>query len=155
MPSTNIIILILFSIGIFLIEYSLLMYKKEKEEREKLYTKLDEAFLLMNNLFNKLHDETDSFNDLAENIFNEANEKHDELLTIYNLIQTSNKKPQENISEKNIEKEKKVKNSFKPKNSQSEEIFALYDSGQSIEEIAKNLSIGRGEIEFLLNLRKA
>lgn len=159
MSSINLIIVLMFSLGIILIIYSLITYSKQKKERDKLTIKLDEAFLLMNDLFDKLHDETDALNTFAQNIFNEANEKHDELLTIYQLIDSKINAQQniipQNETEQSGEKPIKNKNVFTPKSKHSENIYALYDEGNSVEEIAKMLSIGQGEIEFLLNLREA
>lgn len=97
-----IIISIFALILVFLLCFFIISHKRNKKERTLLYNKLEEAFLLMNNLFEKIETETDSFNSMAEGIFNEIDEKHDELVTVYNLINTQAKSIKENINEQPV-----------------------------------------------------
>lgn len=158
-------------IGLILIVISVFLVKKDTKERENINQKLDEAFNIVNLSLDNFEAQTNEFNKTCELIFTEIGEKYQELLYLYSVIEehkNNNKDILENniseISSKNKEDtiievqkivEKKTDNSFIFKNKNAVEIFKLYDEGIPIPEIAKKLSIGQGEIKFMLNIRKA
>lgn len=164
----EVIIITMLIIGLVLIVVSMLMIKKDEYSRKNLNQKLDDAVNVVNYSLDNFEIQTNEFNKTCELIFVEIDEKYQELLYLYNLIEEqqinsvaqnneyTKLEEQENIIEEKIEKpKKKVDNRFIFKNKNAVEIFKLYDDGVPISEIAKSLSIGQGEVKLMLNIRKA
>lgn len=162
MEATIIVMLI---IGFILIGVSIFLIKKEDKERAELNTKIDEVFTSINSSLEMIENNSVEFNNLCEIIFKETEEKYQELLLLYSLIEeqkskdtdkpeSDNKNQIQNQTQKDDISRIKD-NSFIYKNKNSKEIFKLYDSGVSISDIAKRLSIGKGEVQLILNIRKA
>lgn len=156
-------IVIMIIIGLVLIGVSLYLIKKEDKEREKLNIKLDEAFASINTSMESFEKQNSDFNNTCELIFREIEEKYQELLLLYGLINEYKSDESRNNGEVEIKSELKkesknkesVDNSFIYKNKNAKEIFKLYDEGMNISDIAKKLSIGKGEVQLILNIRKA
>lgn len=157
-------IIIMLIIGFILIGVSIFLIKKEDKERAELNTKIDEVFNAINSSLEMIENNSAEFNNLCEIIFKETEEKYQELLLLYSLIdeqkskdtektKSADKNQKSDIQKSNAPKEQD--NSFIYKNKNSKEIFRLYDSGVNISEIAKRLSIGKGEVQLILNIRKA
>lgn len=163
----EITIIVMMTLGFILIGVSLYLIKKEEKERESLNIKLDEAFSSINTALDSFEEQTNDFNNTCELIFREIEGKYQELLYIYDRIDekqneklaevsTENEKDIKNKKNKNSKQEKKkTDNSFIFKNKNAQEIFRLYDEGMSETDIAKTLSLGKGEVTLMLNIRKA
>lgn len=161
----EIIIISMMIIGLILIVLSIFLIKKDTKERDEVNEKLDEAVKIVNLSLDSFEVQTNEFNKTCELIFSEIGEKYQELLYLYSVIEEY-KQNNNDISEQNINQEnqdepikeivsKKIDNSFIFKNKNAVDIFKLYDEGMTIPEIAKVLSIGQGEIRFMLNIREA
>ncbi len=157
-------ILILIIIGFILIGVSLYLIKKEEKDRKELNLKLDEAFTSINDALESFDIQVSDFNNTCELIFREIEEKSQELFVLYGLIEeqknngvveNTKKKTNNKKSNKQEPAKKTTDNSFIYKNKNATEIFKLYDEGMSVTEIAKKLSIGKGEVQLMLNIRKA
>ncbi len=167
-------IAIMLIIGSALMGISIYLIKKEQKDREELNIRIDEAFELVNSALDSFEVQTSEFNSTCEMIFKEIEEKYQELFVIYGLIeeQKSNSElDKENAKQANSNEDKlldsnganeqeakktdKKKKDFVYKNKNAEAIFALYDEGVSINDIAKKLSIGKGEVQLMINIRKA
>ncbi len=167
-------IIVMIFLSLVLIGISIFLMKKEEKEREKLNIRLDEAFTSINTALDSFESQSNDFNSTCEMIFREIEEKYQELLLLYGLIEEQKNNQENNDSEKSSEKPseksskpkqkkkeaekknaKKVDNSFIYKNKNATEIFKLYDEGMSINDIAKKLSIGKGEVQLMINIRKA
>ncbi len=163
-------IIVMIFLGLVLIGVAIYLIKKEEKERQNLNVKLDEAFSSINDALDSFEEQTNDFNKTCELIFREIEEKYQELLYLYGLIeekQSENSEDDEN--QENTEDEvvengsenkpkkniKKTDNSFIYKNKNAQEIFRLHDEGMSVTDIAKTLSIGKGEVQLMLNIRKA
>lgn len=165
-------IIFLLVVGLVLIIVSIYLIKKEDKERAELNVRIDDVFKAVNSSLEMIDNNSTEFNNLCELIFREIDEKYQELLTIYSLIEQY-KSEFENVDisnedvnvKKNDDKKSNNKDELKKlvstyddafvyKNKNAKEIFSLYDSGMSINNIAKKLSIGKGEVQLMLNIRK-
>ncbi len=156
MDFLQILMIILIFVGLVLIGGSMYQIKKEAENNKELSFKVDEAFTMINNSIEEYEQRTSEFNNVAEIIFKEVDEKYQELLLLYGMI---NEYKEKNITDNSYDDEgvkSKVKyDSFIYKNKNSLKIFELYDGGMPVDKIAKKLKIGIGEVQLIINLRKA
>ncbi|MDR1913030.1 MAG: hypothetical protein LBQ68_00905 [Clostridiales bacterium] len=88
----------------------------------------------------------DELNKLARNIFDEIEEKHQELLFLYSMLESHKK--DDTVSEHKESPPKKETY----KNPKLGKIRSLFDQGMSEDEIAKTLGIGQGEVKLILSL---
>ncbi len=175
----EIMISVMLIIGLVLMGVAIYLIKKEQKEREELNVRIDEAFELVNSALDSFEVQTSDFNSTCEMIFKEIEEKYQELFVIYGLIEEQKmnnelNKPNEvtleatqitpeiptehpinNIPKVATQIDDNKKKDFIYKNKNAEAIFKLYDEGFSVTEIAKKLSIGKGEVQLMLNIRKA
>jgi hypothetical protein len=87
---------------------------------------------------------------LAKSIFKEMEEKHQELLFLFSMIEGKKAEAEESAGERPEQESRK--SGFK--NPKLGKIRDLYDKGLAIEEIARALGIGQGEVKLILNLGK-
>ncbi len=148
---TNIILICLIFIGFALIIFSVF----KKEEAFKL--NLDEAKgaeLLLNKAIDDADNAIEELNKLCSDAFDEFEEKYQEMLFLYQMIEE--KKKEEFSSEENLNfivsnKEKNKSNYSNPK---LKDIRKLQKQGLSIPEIAKKLNMGQGEVKLISELGK-
>ncbi|MFV0504053.1 MAG: DUF6115 domain-containing protein [Lachnospirales bacterium] len=149
----EIITIIMIFIGISFVVIGGIINKREKKDNDILYKNMSETFDLVNVLFNDVQDESNNFNELAESVFNEMEEKQSELQHLYNMIRETKEqygevKPSVDAPKINEKVAKPTLNTPKAR-----KIYEFADSGMTNEEIAKKLRIGKGEVELLQNLR--
>jgi hypothetical protein len=169
----NILVLISIIFGIICIIISFLLKDKseiieeEQYEFEEVNPKEDNN-INKEDIINEVNDKILELNDYSNFIKKELNDKHKELLFLYQLInekETNIKK----IAEDNLYKEEtpknkepitifddlpldeSVDNKIKDQNNQ---ILSLYKEGYNVTEIAKALNVGKGEIKLILDLYK-
>ncbi|MBR1735531.1 MAG: hypothetical protein IJ736_00745 [Firmicutes bacterium] len=139
-------ILFIIAGGICLIIAALI--KDEKKEENNTDTGAIEMLL------NKSVEEADSamneLNGLSEEVFKEFEEKYNELLFLYQMIE--DKKDENSIDKKVSAKNRKRK--FRYSNPKLQEIKNLAKEGLSVAEIAKKLDIGQGEVQLIMQLGK-
>ncbi len=160
MDFLQVLMIILILVGLTLIVVSVYFIKKESEENKALNFKVDEAFTMINNSIEEYEQTTNEFNNVAEIMFKEIDEKYQELLMLYSLIEE--KKYENNtesvISKDTVNNKNKARgknNTFLHNNKNSNKIIELYESGMPVDKIAKKLKIGIGEVQLIINLRKA
>jgi len=95
----------------------------------------------------------DEINKTAKTIFDELEEKHQELLFLYNMIE-ERKNEEIGPASDIIFSEPRPKRADNYKNPKLGKIRALYDQGMTEEEIAKTLGIGQGEVKLILSIGK-
>ena len=95
----------------------------------------------------------EEINRTAKAIFDELEEKHQELLFLYNMI---DERKNEEIGPASdiIFSEPRPKRPESYKNPKLGKIRALYNQGMTEEEIAKTLGIGQGEVKLILSIGK-
>lgn len=178
---------IMLIVGISCVIISLLLPKEKIKEEEIEITKAHEELLEKkeDNLIktiNEADDAIEQLNDISKQIFLQQEEKYQELLYLYEIIEQKKKeltdiseaslKNKENMAVKldkeieeqdilelkeNIIEKKSEKKSDKNINeiiSKYDEIFELSRQGLSIVEIARKLNMGQGEVGLILDFKK-
>jgi hypothetical protein len=110
--------------------------ERKRAEQEAIHT--------LNAAVGEADDAVAEMDKMAKSIFKEMEEKHQELLFLFSLIE--GKKGE--AAEKHRVQQSPLKN---PKLGKIQD---LYDKGLSVEEIARALAIGQGEVNLILNLGK-
>lgn len=161
-------------IGIILIIFSLILNKKQNTNSD-----LSQSDLItekQNNLLKIIEDADDAIeqlNGISKSIFEQQEEKYQELLYLYQIIdekkeelseiweKTISLETLENISTKNNSSEIlnnknniETANNFVASNPHYNEIVTLHNKGVTITQIAKQLNIGQGEVSLVLELRR-
>ena len=95
----------------------------------------------------------EEINNTAAQIFGELDDKHQELLFLYNMIEDRKKDEVGSVSEL-VANDSHTKPTESFKNPKLGKIRALYDQGMTEEEIAKTLGIGQGEVKLILSIGK-
>ena len=95
----------------------------------------------------------DEINKTAKTIFDELEEKHQELLFLYNMIE-ERKNEEVGPASDIIFSEARPKRPDSFKNPKLGKIRTLYDQGMTEEEIARTLGIGQGEVKLILSIGK-
>lgn len=173
MNDINILVLISIILGIICIIISFLLKDKSKiieEEHNQHEETISNNNYNINKeeIINEVNNKILELNDYSNFIKKELNEKHKELLFLYQLINEKEVNIKK-IAEDNLYKEEKPKNKepitifddlpldetvdnkIKDQNNQ---ILSLYKEGYNITEIAKALNVGKGEIKLILDLYK-
>ncbi len=97
-------------------------------------------------------------NDYTDFVHKEMENKHKELLFLYQLISekekdiTSDDVKQLKTHVKETLKPKRQKISLNEGNNHNKAIISLYQQGYNVTEIAKKLSIGKGEVKLVIDL---
>lgn len=151
-------------VGIVVVIIGLLMKnpsrfpKRDAEEwkkEEALEKAMDEADVMIQEM-----------NRFSEHIINEIENKHRELLFLYQLIDEKHQQVREMYGQKETFKKDSRKNgdlmpqidekNMSPieKNPRYQEIRKMYEQGISISQIAKQMNIGQGEVQVILELGK-
>ena len=164
----NFTLILTFASGVVLIMYSAYNFYDGTDKKN-----VDESFSLEDNIENKLKaidssvaDADNAIGELSEmssSMFKELEEKYQELLFLYNLL---DEKKSEILPGGNRGKNVKVAEpeninvlinditSKGYKNPKLKEIKELKDGGLSIAQIAKKLNMGQGEVSLILELGK-
>jgi DNA-directed RNA polymerase specialized sigma subunit len=95
----------------------------------------------------------EEINKAAQTIFEELEDKHQELLFLYNMIE-ERKNEEVGPASDIIFSDTRQKRLDSYKNPKLGKIRALYDQGMTEEEIAKTLGIGQGEVKLILSIGK-
>lgn len=139
-------------VGFALIIFSLFNKKDKIEDTDNFYD-----IEAINELVNKLMEDADlavnQINDLANDIFQEFEEKYQQMLFLYQLID-------DKIQSMESKVDKEVDNSYESSfdynysNPKLNEIKEMYQKGMSISEISKTLDMGQGEVKLIMELGK-
>ncbi|WP_273325037.1 DUF6115 domain-containing protein [Vallitalea guaymasensis] len=173
MDNINILVIISIMIGIIFIILSFVF--KDKAEKNKNDDKVEDLVStdeeaekidfdkdqVMEEISNKILE----LNDYSSFIKQELNDKHKELLFLYQLINEKEKNMKKLSNINNIKKEEKhqqvivdtpkqldsknISNDIRDKN---DEIHNLHRNGYSVTDIAKVMGLGRGEVKLILEL---
>lgn len=147
-------------VGIILIIISLVLNKETK--KEEINFNLSEINKKQDELL-KVIDEADSaieqLNNISKNILEEQQDKYKELLYLYQIIDEKKEelskiwKKTTSLELKNDTSEVLV-NKINLDNPKYVEIIEMYNKGIEIKQIAKQLNLGVGEINLVLELNK-
>lgn len=147
-------------VGIILIIISLVLNKETKKEEinfnlSEINKKQDELLKVIDEADNAI----EQLNNISKNILEEQQDKYKELLYLYQIIDEK-KEELSKIWEKTTSLELKndtsevLVNKINLDNPKYVEIIEMYNKGIEIKQIAKQLNLGVGEINLVLELNK-
>jgi hypothetical protein len=121
--------------------------KSESEQTEGL---LNDKLDVLGSSVSEADEAISELNDMSKNVFKEFENKYQELLFLYNLIDEKEKRLG-NMPE--IKAEVIADEIKRPDiNPKFANVLEMHKGGKSIEEIAKKLDMGKGEIGLILTL---
>lgn len=154
---TSIILICLIFVGFGLIVFAVF----RKEEGFKFNTvEAKEIEVALNNSIEDADSAIEELNKLCADAFDEFEEKYQELLFLYQMIEEKKKKFSSSMNEKpknssvrsNVVSKKDVKHSYS--NPKLKDIQKLEKQGLAVAEIAKKLNMGQGEVKLISELGK-
>ncbi len=156
----NIILILLMCVGIGLIIFSALN-KKGLKKGNNDYFEANASVQLVKQAILDADNAIEQLNKISSNVFEEFEEKYQELLFLYQMIDDMKEKREKVDFRANSANESgfagnvghRQKTYFK--NPNLEKIKSMYEQGLSISEISKALNMGQGEIKLILELGKA
>ena len=95
----------------------------------------------------------EDINKMAQKVFDQLEDKHQELLFLYNMIEERKNAEVGTVTDTYFT-DARQKRSENYKNPKLGKIRALYDQGLTEEEIAKTLGLGQGEVKLILSIGK-
>jgi len=149
MDFVNSVLIVLICIGFGFIIFSL--FKKDDSKSEGI--NIDAVNKLIDNSLADIDNAMGQLNSLSNDVFKEFEEKYQQLLFLYQLIDDKKEEVINLQHKSNIVNKRKRKN-FKYNNPYLEEILKLQSQGLSIAEISKTLGIGQGEVKLIAELGK-
>ncbi len=164
MSPIQIVLLVSVILGICLIIYSLIMFKREQSGAS--IAAPENTARAIDISIEEMERTMEEFSSMASDAFIQMEQKYQELLFLYSLIDEKKKEVAALYSEAPLESYTKgsLKNSQSNNKSQPEErvivnpkleeITRLMSSGQSVAEVAKSLNMGQGEVKLILELGK-
>ncbi len=140
--------LFLLAAGVIILVYSLLRLKIEKSNQQQLFDLVAEAKLVQHNLLSLLNETRTTIDILVDHAekAKDIQKKMDLEAQKEDLAKDS--KENQTLSEQHAAYPKKIsKSDFR-----KEKVNELWNQGLAIAEIAKLMSMGKGEVELYLNL---
>jgi len=136
-------------------------YAEDKEDFNGGLSSISQKLDNLETYVSEADDAANMLGDMSKNVFKELDSKYQELLFLYNLIDEKQKVLDKASGEANseipddilkridivIDDSKKM-----PINPKFANVLELHRSGKSIEQIAKQLDMGKGQVELILNL---
>ncbi len=152
----NIILILLILIGIGLVIFAVISKKKNDNGTDN-YFEANASIQLVKQAIDDADNAIEQLNKISSAIFEEFEEKYQELLFLYQMIDDMKEK-REKVdfradSQENYKMDDKSKNTFN--NPNYEKIKAMRNQGLSVSEISKALNMGQGEVKLILELGKA
>lgn len=165
-------------VGIILVVISLILGVKRNEEIEM--DQFDSTTEKQNELIKVIEDADDAIeqlNSVSKSIFEEQEQKYQELLYLYQIIDDKKqellnvfdkitsiefkrdlsgdiKEESFEITDINNKSDREDKSNFEITDSKNNEIINLYNSGHTVTQIAQQLNIGQGEVSLVIKLNK-
>ena len=152
-------------VGIGLIIYSIYIYRNESDKGTSGYFETANTLKFMEASIDEIDKTMDELHDVSKQIFEEMESKYKELLLLYSLIEEKKKelaelhsikptdyKPGETLTSASSEDEELP--SFALSSPNIRKVRQLQQEGLSLEDTAKRLGIGKGEVKLMLDLGK-
>ena len=158
------VLIVMMVIGACLVVYGAFFGNKKEgsaEEVDELVTLAQKLNSLESTVF-EADEAANILDDMTKSVFKEFDSKYQEMLFLYNLIDEKQKKlvgagqkvdVVAGISSKPLEKGTiALQNQKITINPKYANVLELNDKGKSIEEIARQLNMGKGQVALILNL---
>ena len=91
----------------------------------------------------------EELNNLSRDVFNEFDEKYKELLFLYEMLDSKKNDSRKEVREAAKKAETKLSAFVNPK---LKDILELKGKGMTVNQIAKTLNMGQGEVQLIMNL---
>ena len=156
MPFFQVVLFVCILIGIALVLFSLYLFIKRADDPHTQTPNAAETVTAIESAVRQIDQSMEELNDITKVLFDELNEKHQELLFLYALIDGKKTETAAQYTSK-IDKipHKKQKSSPKARlieNPRWRQIQALLAEGLPVSEIAKKLEMGQGEVKLMIEL---
>jgi len=172
----NWLVYICFGVGLILIIYALVILRERPEAKNDF--DMERIMEAMDRSINDADSATNELAKLSQDVVTEIDDKYQQLLYLYSLIEEKSEKlgsdPSSRShgnpsridvsidesfdyrSKKQETTRKAIEKGFNPNlvSDKYRSVFELHDKGMSIPEIARSLSIGQGEVKLVLELGK-
>ncbi len=155
----DVILILLVIIGVILIVFACVSGKKSDGDNNNDYFEVNASVQLVKQAIDDADSAIEQLNKISASVFDEFEEKYQELLFLYQMIDDMKEKREkfdfntESQKSGGFDKNQPFSNSFK--NPNLEKIKNMQAQGLSISEISKALNMGQGEIKLILELGKA
>ena len=156
----DVIMVLLIIVGIVLVVFACM--SKNKSENKNDYFEANAAVQLVKQAVDDADNAIEQLNKISSNVFEEFEEKYQELLFLYQMIDDMKEKRDKydfNTSTRTNDSFEKrqvflsERNYFK--NPNLDKIKNMQEQGLSVSEISKALNMGQGEVKLILELGKA
>lgn len=153
----NVVLIILLCVGFVFIVIGVL--KKETKDNDEFFIEAGQSIKLVKDAVKDADDAVEQLNSLTEDMLNEFDEKYQELIFLYQLIDDMKNLESKDYNSDFYENDNNMKKSNKKYNNtinnpKLKEIIKLHEEGKSISEISKSLNIGQGEVKLIMELNK-
>lgn len=162
MTFVSVILIVLICVGFALIIYAL--FNKESNNNSIDLSDIEAVTELINRSVSEADGAIEQLNSLSESIFKEFDEKYQELLFLYQMIQEKKQTVLMNNSFIDIQDETeiypevsnpgKLSKKIVYDNPKLDEIQKLSNEGLSLAQISKKLNMGQGEVKLIMELGK-
>ena len=153
-----IILVLLILVGIGLVIFACITKKSSKDQTDN-YFEANASVQLVKQAIDDADNAIEQLNKISSDVFEEFEEKYQELLFLYQMIDDMKEKREKvdfkTDSPDNFQSYEKQTRSNSFKNPNFEKIKNMQAQGLSISEISKALNMGQGEIKLILELGKA
>lgn len=137
-------------VGVILAAVSFFLQAKDGRTEPDSYPGAERAIAAVGVSVGEADNAAEELHKLAGSVIGEIENKYQELLFLYNLIDEKKKELYAEYGSMNAAKEKAPKKILKhPK---QQEIIKLAGEGAAVREIAKRLGMGQGEVSLILEL---
>ncbi|NLP45824.1 MAG: hypothetical protein GX347_02110 [Epulopiscium sp.] len=143
----EIILIIMLMMGICFILVGLWFYQRKKQPVE-----VSNVLQLQKQLELKIQEGQDlveEMNDFTIYMVKELENKHKELILLYQLINEKEEQMEEKSKKTPVIQDEKIEQNLPKKQKQ---VIDLYKQGNTIDTIAKKLQLGKGEVQLIIGL---
>lgn len=165
MDGIQILLLVATVLGIFLMVFTLIRFGRDDKKTESTsHYEMDNNIKAINSSLEEAEKAVEELNKFAETVLSDIDDKYQELLFIYNLIDEKKNEVVRLYGDHDTTKPVEQMVKIKPKagkdpkmsiNPRYDEIISMHENGMSVSEISKALDIGQGEIKLILELSRA
>ncbi len=153
----NVVLIILLCVGFVFIVIGVL--KKETKDNDEFFIEAGQSIKLVKDAVKDADNAVEQLNLLTEDMLNEFDEKYQELIFLYQLIDDMKNLESKDYNSDFYENNNDMKKDNKKYNNtinnpKLKEIIKLREEGKNISEISKSLNIGQGEVKLIMELNK-
>jgi len=157
----QIILLASLIVGISLVVISMFIFNRENKNTALDYLERSNTIKEIDASIRELDNKLDEFDSLSSAAFDELDEKYQEILFLYNLLDEKKKELADILSAENKLQRRSVsiKQGDGPRvsnysNPRAKQILELKDQGLTVTDIARQLNLGKGEVRLMIELSK-